>query len=113
MSQLYQIQNFQSMMFEEQKRLCDELSHDNTKTDLIKELEVVNKLIALITKYKQEFKEDKKGKSRLFKLFSYILFWRRSISTRFWRRSISTKLYHNWLQLIIILINHYNKLMKC
>jgi|LakMenE01Jun11ns_1017448.scaffolds.fasta_scaffold8017203_1 hypothetical protein len=62
MSQLYQIQNFQSMMIEEQKRLCDELSHDNTKTDLIKEIEVVNKLIALITKYKQEFKEDKKGK---------------------------------------------------
>jgi hypothetical protein len=62
MSQLYQIQNFQSMMIEEQKRLCDELSHDNTKTDLIKEIEVVNKFIALITKYKQEFKEDKKGK---------------------------------------------------
>ena len=62
MSQLYQIHNFQSMMIEEQKRLCDELSHDNTKTDLIKEIEVVNKLIALITKYKQEFKEDKKGK---------------------------------------------------
>ena len=52
------------MMIEEQKRLRDELSHDNTKTDLIKEIEVVNKLIALITKYKQEFKEDKKGKKQ-------------------------------------------------
>lgn len=62
MSHLYQIQNFQSLMIEEQKRLCDELAHDNTKTDLIKEIEMVNKLIALITKYKQEFKEDKKVK---------------------------------------------------
>jgi hypothetical protein len=41
-------------MIEERKRLGDELSHDNTKTDLIKEIEVVNKLIALITNVQKE-----------------------------------------------------------
>ena len=62
--ELFQIQSFIAFLLDEQKRLAETMCGDNNKTGLIKELECINKLLALLCKYRDTYKSDKPKKKK-------------------------------------------------
>ena len=62
--ELFNLVTFIALLLDEQKRLAETMCGDNNKTELIKELECINKMLALLYKYRDTYKSDKKPKKK-------------------------------------------------